>query len=88
MTKSTPDKNREAAPARDPAGEYASFVTRIKYEDLPPELVDFLKRRLLDTLACWVAGSKQQGIPEVVEYARECGGAPQSTVLVYGVIGR
>ena len=73
-----------SAPSIDPAGTYAKFITELAYEDIPADVVDLLKQRLLDTLACMVAGSGQTGIPALVDYARECAGTPQSTIIVFG----
>jgi len=76
--------NELPAPLIDPAGDYAKFVTELSYGDIPAEVLDLLKQRLLDTLACMVAGSNETGVTALVDYARECGGTPQSTIIVYG----
>jgi len=69
---------------KDPAGIFGDFISSIKYEHIPEDVIDLLKQRVLDTLACMIAGSNEGGIAEVVDYVTECGGNSESTVIVYG----
>jgi 2-methylcitrate dehydratase PrpD len=64
--------------------ELVDFVCRTTYADLDTVVIEYAKKHILDTLGSIVAGSSAEGIPEVVSVAQELGGAPQSTVLIYG----
>lgn len=69
---------------RDPAGELARMVVETPYESIPDGIVELAKQAIFDTLAVTIAGSGWQVSPQIAEQIKEWGGAPQSTVLVYG----
>ncbi|MBN9425461.1 MAG: MmgE/PrpD family protein [Burkholderiales bacterium] len=68
----------------DPAGTLASFAANLRFEDIPAEVSDLLKQRVLDTLACAMAGSAEAPIPALLDYARASGGTTESRVWVFG----
>lgn len=60
------------------------FILKTKYEDLPPAVIEWAKKAILDTLAVTIAGSSQEGIPEVIDLVKGWGGTEESTILVHG----
>lgn len=63
----------------------AEFVNGTNFEDLPKETVEFLKRHLLDTFGCAVAGITSDKGKWGIAFARSYfAGMPQATVLGYG----
>ena len=64
----------------------AEHVAKIRYEDLPAEVVANTKKSILDTLGVIVAASTlAQGCREVLEIVKEGGGRKESTIIGYGV---
>lgn len=59
-------------------------LVNTKYENLPPEAIDYAKKSILDTIAVTVAGSTAEGCKAVVELVQEYGGKQESTIWVYG----
>ncbi len=68
----------------DAIRELASFVCKTSFTDLPCAVREHDKMLILDTLACGLAGSAAPGCRELVRWAKETGGAPQATMLVFG----
>jgi 2-methylcitrate dehydratase PrpD len=68
----------------DLAVEYAEHACRTGYADLPRDAVEATKVLILDTLGAAIAGSSAEGIDAALQHAREMGGAPQATLVVYG----
>lgn len=68
----------------DSTGEIVDCLARVDFSQLPHEAVAAAKEDILDTLGTIVGGSARPGCPAVVELAREWGGKPEATVLVYG----
>jgi 2-methylcitrate dehydratase PrpD len=60
------------------------FIIETKYEDVPPEAFDVLKRACLDNVGTILAGAAQPVGRMIIEYTRESGGTPESTVLGAG----
>ena len=77
-------KNPVEIPTKEPMEEYAQFIVQTDYEDLPPEVVEHIKKLFLDTLGITIGGSLQKAIPEIVSLVKSWGGVGQSTILVYG----
>ncbi|MGV8058168.1 MAG: MmgE/PrpD family protein [Smithellaceae bacterium] len=71
-------------PNEDPSGKLAEMVVNTRYDDVPAEVIDVTKKIILDNLACIVAGSKWEVVPQIAELVNEWGGIPQGTVLIYG----
>ena len=68
----------------EPMEAICPFVVNTKYEDLPPVVVDHVKKLILDTIGITIAGSSQEAIPQIVDLVKSWGGAKQSTILLYG----
>ena len=60
------------------------FVVSTDYEDLPKDVVDYAKKHILDTIGSIVAGSSAEGITPAVDLAKEWGGNPQASILLFG----
>jgi 2-methylcitrate dehydratase PrpD len=59
-------------------------LIKIRYEDIPPQVLAATKKSVVDTFAAMLAGTGAQGCPEVVAQALEWGGKEESTVFHYG----
>jgi 2-methylcitrate dehydratase PrpD len=63
----------------------ARFAISLTYEDLPAEVVDLLKRMLLDTLGTTLAANTLgEGCRELITFARKTGGTPECTLIGLG----
>jgi len=60
---------------------YAEFVSRTRYEDLPVEVVDAVKRAIVDTVATTIAGSVEPAARIALSVAQRFGGSEQATVV-------
>lgn len=69
---------------REPMEALSSFIANAKYEELPPEVVDHVKKLVLDTIGITIAGSSQETIPQIVDLVKSWGGVKQSTIPLYG----
>lgn len=56
----------------------------IRYEDLPPAVVDITKKQVLDFLGVALGGSSEVGVAEVMDLVLEWGGAPQASIFSWG----
>ena len=64
----------------------AGNIARIRYEDLPGDVVDVTKKTILDILGTIFGGSGAgAGIKEIVEVVKDGGGREESSVLGYGI---
>ena len=59
----------------------ADFVAGLRFEDIPPDVVESAKLHLLDALGVAAAGSTAEGIDLLVEPVVAWGGAPPALVL-------
>lgn len=72
-------------PDQDPAGKMAEFLADLRYEQIPEEHVEFVKKDLLDALACLLAGSIGPTVEDARALTRELGeGRGKGRVLVFG----
>jgi 2-methylcitrate dehydratase PrpD len=72
-------KDREFATRTQKLVEFASAL---RFEDIPPDIVDISKRMILDSLGCALAASTLgDGCKEVVSVMQALGGKPESTIL-------
>lgn len=62
----------------------AHVLSGLRYEDIPPEVVETAKLCVLDTLGVGVAASVRPWTRMVVAMAREAGGTPASAVWGHG----
>ncbi|MDO8683848.1 MAG: MmgE/PrpD family protein [Armatimonadota bacterium] len=68
----------------DPIVEIIEYINRTKYEDLPGELVERVKKAVVDTVGAIIAGSSAPLGKLVAEMVKEFGGKMESSLLVYG----
>ena len=54
------------------------WILKTKYEDFPDELISYTKMLILDVLGCIIGGSKEEAIPEVIDFVQEHGGSKES----------
>ena len=74
-----------AAPARDPLQhELARYALGFEYDALPPEIVEWSKQTLLDTLGCAIVGYASDPSRIARSVFGEIGGVPESTVIGSG----
>ena len=59
----------------------ADFSSRLKYIDLPAEVVLEVKHLLLDSIGCAVAGLKTEKGEISLAFARRLGGEPESSII-------
>ncbi len=62
----------------------AEFAVNLKYEDLPNEVVDFVKRFLLDSIGCAFGGWDTEDVQIQNKIHEQMGGKPEATVMVSG----
>ncbi len=63
---------------------YAEFAVDTQFEDLPSNVVHYVKRNLLNNLGCVLGGKGVKSSDMAVEVVSELGGKPESSVLGYG----
>lgn len=59
----------------------AGFVAELRYEDLPPAVVDRARACLLDSLGCCLFGNTLDTARRLMDLVRELGSAPQAGIL-------
>jgi 2-methylcitrate dehydratase PrpD len=69
-----------------PSRELAAFVVGLRYEDLPPHVVERTKDILLDTVACAIAGHQGEETGQIEAVARALGGSEEATVIGGGAL--
>jgi 2-methylcitrate dehydratase PrpD len=63
------------------AEKIANWTTGLRYEDIPPEVVEHAKQHVLDTLGCGLAAHATGAAGEGRATMAELGGEPQATVI-------
>lgn len=73
-------------PQEDPSGKMAEFAANLKYEDIPAEQADYIKRDILDMMCSFLGGSTGPSMAEVMASVCSWGvnGCGRGRVLVYG----
>ena len=66
------------------AGQLAKWVTGLRYEDLPAEVVFHAKRAMLDTLGVQLRGATLEWVQPVYRCMRTMSGSGQATVSYHG----
>ncbi len=61
--------------------ELAAFAARLRYEDIPAEVIEKAKACVLDTLGCMLFGATLPWTRIVADMVREEGGAPQASLV-------
>lgn len=59
----------------------ASHVANSRFEDLPPNVVDYAKRCILDTIACGLGGRRTPDAEVLIATLKEIGGTPEATIF-------
>ncbi len=67
--------------AEDFASSYATFASRLNYDDIPDATIGAARANLFDTLTCSIAGLNAEGASEVRELVSEWGGKPEAQIL-------
>ncbi len=68
----------------DLTARLAKHALATRYEDLPLDVVEAARDRLVDTLSCTLGGAMAPGNSAMLELLRSWGGTPQATVLAHG----
>lgn len=68
----------------DPINFIIKHITQIKYEDLPKETITTVKKILIDTIGCGIAGSSSPLGKIIAETVRNWGGTKESSLFAYG----
>ena len=63
---------------------FIKHICRIKFDDLPKEVISVTKKSIIDTLGVIIAGSSVEGCRLLVDYIRDWGGREESTIAVFG----
>lgn len=71
--------------ATDITGHLARYMAEARQRDLPPEVMQAGKQRILDSLAAIVSGSCLKAGELAIRYVRQQGGVPESSVLATDV---
>jgi 2-methylcitrate dehydratase PrpD len=59
----------------------AAYAAGLRYEDIPPPVIDKIKACVLDTLGCMLFGATLPWTRIVADVVREEGGAPQASLV-------
>ena len=68
----------------DSMDQLVDWAIKTRYEDLPNEVIEVVKRLTIDTLGITIAGSSAPGCKTVVELMKEWGGKPEATIATFG----
>jgi 2-methylcitrate dehydratase PrpD len=68
----------------DAVHTYARMLQEMTYEDIPPEVIQYDKWIILDTIGAMLGGSRMDGIKTVVDMVKEKGGKPEMVIPLYG----
>ncbi len=66
------------------ARQMAEFAVGLKYEDLPKNVIDTVKRFLYDSIGCAYGSMGTHDVKSMLEIYREMGGKPESKVIGFG----
>jgi 2-methylcitrate dehydratase len=64
--------------------QIAEFAVNLKYEDLPSEVVNEVKRYLYDSIGCAYGGYHTKDVNILRDIYKEMEGAPQATLIGFG----
>jgi 2-methylcitrate dehydratase PrpD len=70
-----------ASPGLNTTKQFADFLARFRFEDLPERAVHEARRGLIDWLGCALAGSGHSTIDKLLAVLSAISGKPQATVL-------
>ena len=63
----------------------AQFISQLRYQDIPPKVIEKTKEIVLDQLGCELSSSVLPWNKIVYEYAKAMGGSGRSTVVNFGL---
>jgi 2-methylcitrate dehydratase len=64
--------------------QIAEFAINLKYEDLPNEVINEVKRYLYDSIGCAIGSVNTSDVNIIRDIYRDMGGEPEATVFVFG----
>jgi 2-methylcitrate dehydratase len=62
----------------------SEFAVNLKYDDLPDEVIQDVKRYLYDSVGCAYGSMDTRDVNAILEIYREMGGVEESTVIGFG----
>jgi len=62
----------------------ARFAVQLQYEDLPPAVINEVKRYLLDSIGCAFGALKTKDVNAIYRIVKDMGGKPEATVIGFG----
>jgi 2-methylcitrate dehydratase PrpD len=68
----------------DAAYKISEFLVNTKFDDLPSDVVEVVKKDILDTLGNALGGSSDSTIEAVHELVKEWGGKTESSIIAFG----
>jgi len=64
--------------------KFVDHITGTRFEDLSADVVDTVKKQVLDTLATALGGGSCEGIKELYEIIKDWGGKKESSIINFG----
>ncbi len=62
----------------------SEFAVNLKYEDLPKEVINEVKRYLYDSIGCAFGAYKTKDVNIIRDIYKQMGGKPEATVIAFG----
>lgn len=66
------------------ARQIAEFAVNLKYEDLPNEVIEEVKRYLYDSIGCAIGSVNTKDVNAIRDIYKEMGGTQEATTFVFG----
>lgn len=66
-------ERRDGAPNSSPTLQLADFVSRLRFEDVPTNVLSHVKLCILDTLGCALYGSTLPWGKTIIQFVKDCG---------------
>lgn len=64
--------------------QIAEFAVNLKYEDIPAEVINEVKRYLYDSIGCAIGSIQTNDVNVIRDIYKEMGGKPEATVFAFG----
>ncbi len=64
--------------------QIAEFAVNLKYDDLPSEVINEVKRYLSDSIGCAIGSVNTKDVNAIRDIYKEMGGTPEATTFVFG----
>ena len=64
--------------------QIAEFAVNLKYEDIPEEVINEVKRYLYDSIGCAIGSVNTKDVNAIRDIYQEMGGEPEATTFVFG----